>query len=113
MRAFPPCGVAARLDEWRDVRRQHLPAHYAREDHAFEAPCHNADVGRHEIDDVRDHADAMKRLLRGVIVAGPALRDDDDAPIGRHRAVERAFGLAALNEDRRDHMRKQHDVSKR
>jgi hypothetical protein len=104
----------ARLGEGRDVRRQHLPAHDAPEAHAFEAPYHNADLGeRHEIEDVRNHADSIKRLLDGVIVAGPALRNSEDLLIGRHRTVERAFRLLAPDEDRLDHTRKQHEVLRR
>src|SRR5262249_38773997 len=47
-----------------------------------------------------------KAPLRGVIVTRLALRDGEEAPIGRQRAVERAHRLLAPDEDRSGHIRK-------
>ncbi len=66
-----------------------------------------------ELDDRAERPDRVDVLGRRILFAGDALRGDDEAPVGGHRVFEGLDRLGPADEERHDHVRKDHDVAER
>ncbi len=74
----------------------------------------NGAVGKlQHLQDRRDRADLVQVLRGRVVLRRLLLRDEQDVLAGLHRHVERLDGLGPPDEQRDDHVRKDHDVAQR
>ena len=79
----------------------------------FDQHLHRAVGQLQELQDARQRSGGKDRVRGGIVVGGVLLRREQDRLVRLHHLFERADRLLASDEQRHDHVRKDHDVAQR